>query len=142
MRALTLVLLSLAAWPVLASPVYKWADAQGQVHYSQTPPPNGATAMQGPASLRPGVSVQAPASPSPKAAAPVAAANPAETAPAVESKADQAKRCTEARQRVAYLEEKTARRLMVTQADGSEARMTEEEFEKRMAKAREAGKGC
>lgn len=41
MRGLALVLLLLfAAMPVQADHVYRWVDAQGQVHYSDSPPPD------------------------------------------------------------------------------------------------------
>lgn len=36
-------LVSGAAW---AAPVYKWVDAGGKVHYSDTPPPAGASLKQ------------------------------------------------------------------------------------------------
>lgn len=139
MRATTLLLLSFAALPVAANNVYKWTDAAGQVHYSQTPPANGASTVQPQKRLQPGVSLQAPPAP-PKAVTPVVKPTKAVAAP--ETKVDKTKRCAESKTRTAYLEEKTARRLMVTQPDGSESRMTEEEFDKHMTQAKEAGKGC
>jgi hypothetical protein len=39
----SLVLLSLAAPSAVASKLYKWVDADGQVHYSQQAPPDGTT---------------------------------------------------------------------------------------------------
>lgn len=138
MRVLSLLAIGLAALPVVAhSGVYKWKDASGQVHYTQTPPPNGATSVQTSQNPQPGVSLQAPAN----AEAP-AASKPAEPAVVVETKEAKAKRCTASKERVTFLEEHTARRLMLTQPDGSESRMTEEEFDRNVAKAREAGKGC
>lgn len=38
MRITPALILSLAALPVAAGNIYKWTDAQGQVHYTQTPP--------------------------------------------------------------------------------------------------------
>lgn len=140
MRVLSLLLIGVAGLPVMAQAgVYKWKDANGQMHYTQTPPPNGATGSPAPLNPQPGVSLEAP----PKPAESAAAAKPAEPAPAVaETKEAKTKRCTAARERVTFLEEHPARRLMLTQPDGSESRMTEEEFDRSMAKAREAGKGC
>lgn len=36
------LLLTLLALPVMAAGVYRWTDAQGNVHYSDQPPPAGA----------------------------------------------------------------------------------------------------
>ena len=80
--------------------------------------------------------------PTPKPAPSATSKPEAAKAATPETKEAKAKRCTESKERVAFLEESTARRLMIQQADGSESRMTEEEFEQRLAKAREAGKGC
>jgi len=46
MKRLYVVLLSLAALTLMtarADQVYRWVDAQGNVHYSQTPPPDAVT---------------------------------------------------------------------------------------------------
>lgn len=135
MRAFSSLLLATLTLPVFAGNVYKWTDASGQVHYSQTPPADNAAAAKAVRDLQPGVSIAAPAKPAP-APAPAAKAAPAESAEAKN------KRCAAAKERVAYLEERTARRLFVTEKDGTESRMTEEEFDSRLAKAHEAGKGC
>lgn len=142
-RALLLpLLLALPLSAMAQAKVYRWVDAQGQVHYSQTPPPEiGAQAH----SVR---TVPASAAPAPSPSPPAATkpATPAAQAAAVDpnvERAERAKRCTEARDRVTYLEEKTARRLGVEQPDGSLARMTEEEFEDRLGKARgEVTRNC
>lgn len=140
MRIALVLLLGLAALPCMAGNVYKWKDANGQTHYSQTPPPEGATRAQPQSAVQPGVTMSAPPTPKPAPSAASKADAPKTAAP--ESKEGKTKRCTESKERVAFLEESTARRLMIQQADGSESRMTEEEFEQRLAKAREAGKGC
>lgn len=144
-RPLTaLLLMSLVALPAAAGTVYKWKDASGQVHYTQTPPPEGAVREPAQrstqAAVQPGVTLSAPA----PAAPPAQTGKPPEVkgAAAVETAEAKAKRCSEARERVAFLEERTAYRLMIEQPDGSSSRMTEEEFQDRVAKAREAGKGC
>lgn len=132
------LLLCLPLSAMAETKVYRWVDAQGQVHYSQTPPPDiGAQAH----STR-----TVPSSAAPAAATPAKPAAPATEATKVDPKVEReerAKRCTEARDRITYLEEQTARRLGVEQPDGSLARMTEEEFQDRLAKARgEATKNC
>lgn len=129
------LLLLLSALPLLAeAAVYRWVDASGQVHYSQTPPPEVGAVPQ---NIR-----TVPASPpAPNAAKPAttepSAAKPATSSPEVDLEARN-KRCSEARERITYLEEKTARRLGIEQPDGSLARMTEEEFQARLQTARDA----
>ena len=41
MRRLPLALVMLLLAPAVAAQVYKWTDAHGTVHYSETPPPQG-----------------------------------------------------------------------------------------------------
>lgn len=41
MRRLPLALVLLLLAPAVAAQVYKWTDAQGTVHYSEMPPPQG-----------------------------------------------------------------------------------------------------
>lgn len=139
-----LLLLGLLAQPAAAGTVYKWKDASGQVHYTQTPPPEGAVRepvqRSAQADVQPGVTLNAP---NPPAAPAKAATAPGEKAAApIETAEAKATRCAQARERLSFLEERTAYRLMVEQPDGSSARMTEEEFQQRLGKAREAGKGC
>ncbi len=141
MRLATALLLCLAAEPLAASSVHKWRDASGQMHYSQIPPPAGAVVQPRLQRLQPDVLIETGA---PRAAPAAAEIKPAEAKPVVlaETKQARTERCTAARERVAFLEESTARRLVTTLPDGSEERMSEEEFEKTLAKARDAGKGC
>ncbi|MDO9452740.1 MAG: DUF4124 domain-containing protein [Stagnimonas sp.] len=139
MRTAFALLLSVAALPCAAGNVYKWKDASGQMHYSQTPPPAGSVSVQPQAQVQPGVTMTAPPAPP----APAATAKPADPKAAPpETKEAKAKRCTDSKERLAFLEERTARRLMIAQPDGSESRMTEEEFAQRVDQAKEAGKGC
>ncbi len=137
MRIIPVLLIAAATLPAAASNIYKWTDAQGQVHYSQTPPPSGAVSAQSQTRVQPGVSLDTPP-------APAAAAKPAKTKPAAvaETAEAKAKRCTAARERQAFLASTIPRRLMVLGADGSESRMTEEQYAESIAKAQEAGKGC
>ena len=137
MRITPVLILSLASLPVVAGNIYKWTDAQGQVHYSQTPPKRGPVTVKPQGSVQPGVSLQAPAAP-----AKVSEQAKTDAATAPESTEAKAKRCAESKQRLVFLEENPARRLMVQTADGSEARMTEEQHEQSVTKAQAAGKGC
>ena len=134
---LAALLLAAAALPVSASNVYKWTDAQGQVHYTQTPPRSGSYSSQSQRSLQPGASTASPA-PQPK---PVEAAKTASAATG-ESADNKAKRCAAAKERQAFLASTIPRRLMVTGPDGQPARMTEEQYAEAVSKAQEAGKGC
>lgn len=129
-RPILLPLLCLLSLPALAGSIYKWTGADGQTHYGETPPLGVQAQAQAQSNIKPGATMTAPAVP-----APVAAAKPTEAKP-VESKTARAGRCQTAQARIAYLEEKTARRLFVPQADGSEARMTEEEFDVQLNKAK------
>lgn len=134
LRPFVLIALCAAAAPVAAA-LYKWTDANGVVHYTQTPPVSGPYE-----SLRP-----AP----PPGAAPAREATQkfleqAERREAEQAKAraearqraaEAARRCRDARARLALLEERTPRRLAVQQENGELARMTVEEWEARKAQA-------
>lgn len=139
MRITSALIISLVALPATAGNIYKWKDAQGQVHYSQTPPERGPVTAKPQGSVQPGVSLQAPPPPVPAAVASTAAPD---RTPAPESAEVKAKRCEASKQRLVFLEEHPAQRLMVQGADGSESRMTEEQHDQNIAKAQEAGKGC
>lgn len=138
MRIVPSLILGLAALPALAGNVYKWTDAAGQTHYSQSPPQSGPVQVKAQANVQPGVSITAPARPA--AAATTTAAAP--KAAAAESLQDRAERCTASKQRLQFLDEHPANRLYTAAKDGSESRMTEEEHAASVAKAQEAGKGC
>ncbi len=143
MRITTALILSFAALPAVAGNIYKWTDARGQVHYSQTPPSGVDASLQSQSHVLPAANPPVPPAATaavPAAAAPASVAKPAAAPP--ETRQAKAERCAGASERLAFLEESTPRRLVVQQPDGSEARMTEEEFAERVAKAKEAGKGC
>ncbi|MES2884600.1 MAG: DUF4124 domain-containing protein [Pseudomonadota bacterium] len=140
MRITPALIISLAALPAAAGNIYKWTDAQGQVHYTQTPPARGPAVARPQSSVQPGVSLQAP--PPPPAPPPAASTAAVGKPPAPETAEAKTRRCEASKQRLEFLEENPARRLMVQSADGSEARMTEEQHEQSVTKAREAGKGC
>lgn len=136
--ATTAVLLLSVMTAASAGAIYKWVDASGQVHYSQTPPPGAPAHLQG--DLKPAASLDAPPPlPADATASGSADANAGKTASAAaDSPADRAKRCSDAQARVTFLQEKTAHRLAVPQPDGSLARMTDEQFADQLGKAQQA----
>lgn len=145
MRLALTLLLSLTTLPLAAATLYKWRDANGQVHYSQIAPSTVKAADAKIDSRRPGVIMQGAPAPKPAEAETADAKTAAEKtqlAAATEAPEAKAKRCAEAENRLSFLIESTARRLLVAQPDGSQARMTEEDFEQNLNKARDAGKGC
>lgn len=87
---------------------------------------------------RPPAPVPAPVDETAKFLREAEAANKAEAeakAKAKEERTKSEKKCTDARARLAYLDERTPRRLATTNPDGSYSRMDEGEFEKRKAAA-------
>lgn len=129
-------MLCLASSAAAASPTYRWVDAQGQVHYSQTPPEQGAYSKYEPRAPR--------AHPAPAVESIddfVESRETAELARAAAERARQAARnerqqqCQSARERLAYLDEKTARRLMRVDDNGQRLRFTEDMFNTERDKA-------
>jgi hypothetical protein len=122
--------LLLCAAPLLASAqIYRWVDANGQVHFSQNPPSSGPYKDVTPASSS--------IAPSPgRAKIAVGDSGDRQT---LKVKADHAERCAKARERISFLEEKTARRLFKTDNDGQPAPLTQEEFDQQLNDARAAG---
>jgi hypothetical protein len=154
LRPLLVLSLCFAALPAGAR-MYRWVDAQGQVHYAQLPPAQGAyEVIDRPASAPPSSPVPASTPEQEQEQEPAQAqdsetrrfldqAEAAERA-AAEDKARQQQAqaeartlCEQARQRLAQLDERTARRLAVENPDGTMARMDEEEFERRRAVAQQ-----
>ena len=81
MRRLPLVLALLLLAPMASAQVYKWTDARGTVHYSETPPPQGTTfkRITNTGTEQPGTSAPASsAAPSPAPAAAPATASTGE----------------------------------------------------------------
>ena len=120
--------------PILAAgQAYRWVDDKGQVHYSQVPPPDRKAEPVGP--------------PPPPSANPNQDALNQSMAEGKEGEADRQKeadrafqqqanlatQCRQARENLAYMEAKTARRLGTTDDKGNVARVTEEEFQARRA---------
>jgi hypothetical protein len=132
-RAISLLLWSL---PLAASAqIYKWTDADGQVHFSQTPPKIGE--YQNVTPLYP-VSGSGSQLARHSASASSSGDGDAAQQQALQAKADDEERCAKARERISFLQEKTAHRLMVTGDDGQPARMTDEQFNQQLQDAQDA----
>jgi hypothetical protein len=135
-RAFALLLCTL---PLAASAqIYKWTDANGQVHFSQNPPKEGNyqdVTPQGPVS---GATFGGGASSSRRSGASSSSGGNASGQQALQAKADSEERCAKAREHISYLQEKTAHRLFVTGDDGQPARMTDEEFDQQLKDAQDA----
>ena len=141
MRLLLVALLLIPA-VTFAGKIYRWVDAQGQVHFGEQPPQGSAATAHRPALSKSAGTPESskPASPAPavaSAAAPAAAPITAE-AKAKAAKEAKAKNCVAAKERIQFLETNTAHRIQVPQKDGSTARMTDEEFDKGLADAKKA----
>ncbi len=126
--------LAVALLPAVAgAQAYRWVDDKGQVHYSQVPPL--------------GKNAQPVAPPPPPAAAPNQDALNRSMAEGKEGEAERQKdtdrtfqqqanvdaQCRQARENLAYMEAKTARRLGTTDEKGNVSRVTDEQFESRRA---------
>lgn len=117
--------------------IYRWTDANGQVHYSQTPPAEGKFERVHPADssgLDTGLGKFV--KDSDKANSDADQAQQAE----MKKKAESAELCAKARERVSSLEEKGPHRMFVAAASSTAepARMTEEDFNKRLADAQKS----
>lgn len=151
LRGVALALLLLPALASAQTSVYRWVDASGQVHFSQTPPPGGRDydLIKGgratPPTPDPGPGdVAADAQDDQRArerrfleeaeAERKAKAEQKEKEKTERAQAEQ--KCTAARERVTFLEERTARRLVIKADDGNYARMPEDEFLERLEAAR------
>jgi hypothetical protein len=116
---------------------YRWVDARGQVHYSQTRPTSGDYTTVGPVTP------------------PSAAPNQDELGKAMErgikddakgkerdvqeaqNKSAKDNRCKTAQERLAYLQAKTAHRLMTTDPQGNPVRMSDETFQQEVDAAQQ-----
>jgi hypothetical protein len=117
--------------------IYRWTDSSGQIHYSQTPPDEGSYERVNPAAGPTGSDgggVRSFLSGTDKAEAEAAKVHQQQ----LQAKADKAERCAKARERISFLEQNTAHRLMVKGADGQPSRMTNEQFDQEVGEARKA----
>ncbi len=136
----TLLPLLLLSLPLLAAhaDIYSWVDANNVKHFTQDAPPRGTPYTR----IKPDVSAPnpAPAIDSLKKsqqARETALTGGAKTREAgLRLKAETLERCAKARERISFLEEKTARRLFRTGPDGQPARYTDEEFAAELNQAR------
>lgn len=151
-------ILLLPALALADAAVYRWTDASGQVHFSQTPPPVGnqydviqGTKAQTATPAGGGSSGAGPAPNEIRSREQQFIQNAeAERKAKSEAKAkekearEQAKlKCGAARERVSFLEERTGRRLVTKADDGNYARMPEDEFLKRLdAAKKEVSDNC
>ncbi|TAM10098.1 MAG: DUF4124 domain-containing protein [Nevskiaceae bacterium] len=125
---------ALVAANAVAEPVYRWVDGAGVVHFSSSPAA-GAQAVRidprAPAAMdAPGITALTDFSRGyEKDAAARNKVRQAQLTAAAEREAS----CAQARQRISQMETATARRLAVVQPDGGRARMTQPEFEQRLA---------
>ncbi|MGQ0698559.1 MAG: DUF4124 domain-containing protein [Panacagrimonas sp.] len=124
--------------------VYRWIDGNGQVHFGQVPPASGAyetltTRAVPPASQESAAADAKSTNEDTRRFLEEAdAANRAKAeqkAKAKEERQDAQRKCSEARERVTFLEERTARRLVTAGADGELERLPEDEFLRRLASA-------
>ena len=130
-RLLALLLLAL---PIAAgAQVYRWKDKNGQVHYSQVPPPGAEArtlAPPPPPSASPNQdalnkSLQDAAKAEPKARE--------EAIKAAEAQASRQRECQSLREQIAYMDQNTARRMTTTDAQGNVSRVTTDQFDARKA---------
>jgi hypothetical protein len=134
-RALRLPLwLLLAALPLAAgAQAYRWVDEKGQVHYTQTPPPGKNAQPVGPPPPPAASPNQDAINQSLEADRTAQPARQAEAARTAQAQAQMEQQCRQAREQLAYMDEKTSRRLGTTDEQGNVSRVTEEQFQERRA---------
>lgn len=116
--------------PLVSAQVYKWKDASGTVHYSQTPPPSSATKFK---EVKPDTSV--PPTPSASTAAPAApaAAKPSTTTVA-DTPENRSKLCTSLQTNLSALQSTAP---VVMQQDGKQVAL-DDSARKQQASATQA----
>lgn len=121
-----------------ADRIYRWTDANGLTHFSSQPPPNGTyqliTPAPPPPTSAPGIDAIGKRS---KEIDGERAGVRKARQDALLAKAEDAEKCAKARERVAYLDAHPAHRLFTVGKDGAESRMTDEQHDAEMAKARD-----
>ena len=139
MRMNKILALLLCGLPLAASAqIYKWTDANGQVHFSQNPPKTGSYSDVTPQLPISGTSTGGSSAPRSASGAASSSGSSAPSQQAMQASADKAERCAKANERISFLQEKTAHRLYVTGDDGQPARMTEEQFDQQLKDANDA----
>lgn len=106
MRRLTIALALLLVAPLACAQVYKWTDAHGTVHYSETPPPTGTKYSQ--VSVNTGSSApagdSAPAAPSSSSASSQGGGNSTPQAPVEDTPENRAKLCASLKTNISTLQ--------------------------------------
>jgi hypothetical protein len=123
---------------VSAQQIYKWVDANGQVHFSQNPPKDGNYQNVTPQQPVSGTTTGGGGGGGVHATRSSWSSSSSGGNAALQSKTDDEERCAKARERISFLQEKTAHRLFVTGDDGQPARMTDEQFDEQLKDAQEA----
>lgn len=146
MRTVALVLcLSLPAGAALAGEIYRWVDSGGVLHFTEDPPAarpyQRVTPQLPPPTPAPHVDSLRESQRSAEGRAVDTASTTREAG--LRLKAETLERCAKARERIGFLQEKTAHRLFKTGPDGQPARYTDEEFQAELGKAKtEAEQNC
>lgn len=121
-----------------AASMYRWVDARGHVHYSQSPPPGFNAEEVKPApppAANPGVDAMRNLNQANDKAAAEGAKQKAE---ADQKKAEREGKCQRARERLDFLSKRPSYRIATKNPDGSHSRMTTEEYDKQLAEAQQA----
>jgi hypothetical protein len=138
-RRLTLSLLLLALPTLAAAEIYRWVDAEGRVHFTQTPPPESryqkvdprvspASASKGTAQIEQYVEQGA------KARAEAAQQKSKDQEQALA----RATQCAQAQARLKMLDERGQRRLASANDKGEMERWTTEKYDEERSKTQEA----
>lgn len=130
-----IVLAAIFSCGSLSAAMYKWVDADGNIHYTQNMPPHGAKVLQNPALQRPASS--APAEPgkkaSPKPASQqqeTAATTPASTELTPEQEEQYREACERLKKNLALLME--PKRVFITTKEGNRHYLSDQEKEERI----------
>lgn len=122
-----------------ADEIYRWTDRNGMVHFSSQPPVSGdyrrITPALPPPTPAPGVDALR------KRAQNIDSDNTKVAKArqeALRAKAEDAEKCAKARERIAYLDAHPAHRLYTVGNDGAESRMTDEQHDSELVKAKSA----
>jgi len=133
------IALLLCGLPLAASAqIYKWTDANGQVHFSQNPPKTGNYSDVTPQLPVSGANTGGSSALRPSGGSAPSSSSGAPSQQALQASADKAERCAKANERISFLQEKTAHRLFVTGDDGQPSRMTTEQFDQQLKDAQDA----
>lgn len=118
--------------------IYSWSDGNGVRHFTQEAPPKGVAFTRIPVESTASTYVPPGGNAAPKKDT-VLGGGPKTREAGLKLKAETLERCAKARERISFLEEKTARRLFKPGVDGGEpSRYTEDEFNAELGAARAA----